>query len=548
MNKNDVKTSSYPSIARPWLWVSIFFILGIMAANNFKLPFLLLYTLVILAFISGFITLRSKTIFFLSLACLVFIFGILRLQIADVRLKDNISYYATDDKEIVILEGFVRDNPVEFEDRYHNQGVSFVFDLRYLIKNDQRINVSGRVKTSGYNQKLEDFEYGNGYILEGKLSKAKEPKNSNEFNYRKYLKRRGIDGLLYISKSNGLVKLDKDEANLFLKTAYKLKNRLKKSYSLLLSHPYDALLSGFILGDREGIPRDIYDSFIHTGTVHILAISGLHIAMVIFIILATLKMLGMKRPQAAILCIIFLVFYSLLTGSRPSVVRASIMGSVILLGWTLKRDSDLYNSLGLAAFLILLFKPYQLFDIGFQLSFVAVFSIFYFVPKIEGLFKNVFKEETNVSFLSLRRKILIYVFKGCIVSFCAWASIIPLSLYYFKSASNITVIANILILPLLTFILTLGFLVSIFSFVWLAPAKIFSQSLWLILFLMIKIVKNLDKIPGAYFKCEKFSLPLVVIYYLILFSVFNYKNISRFLMYYFKRLKSYRQIYNNSLK
>ena len=186
-----------------------------------------------------------------------------------------------------------------------------------------------------------------------------------------------------------------------------------------------------------------------------MAISGLHIGLAIFIVLAIFKLLRIRRKPAAFLCIGFLIFYCFLTGVRISVVRASIMGSVFLFGWALDRDSNIYNSLGLSAFCILLFNPYQLFDVGFQLSFIAVFFIVYLSPKLEKIFK--FFKSSPFDFKSKMKN---YIFKGVNASFCAWLGILPITLYYFDVASNMTVLSNLIVLPLLSVILGLGFLVS----------------------------------------------------------------------------------------
>lgn len=521
MSTSDATSGNYQPIERPWLWVGIFFILGIVAADKFKLPFFILYLLSFVGFIGCFVGLRNKKVFFLSSLFLLVVFGFLRFQIADIIPQNNIGKFATKEKEKIILGGFVRNNPIKDKNYFGNQKTDFIFDVCHLVKDNQKITTSGLVKVSAYNKELENIEYGQSYILEGYLYKPKEPTESDQFNYADYLRRRKIFALFSVSKNDGYVHLNENKTNPILKAAYNLKNNLKNKYELLLPSPYSSLLTAFILGDRENIPKSIYTSFKHTGCIHILAISGLHVGMVIFIILALFKVLRVKKKTAVILCIIFLIFYCFLTGGRISVIRASIMGSIILLGWALNRDSDIYNSLGLSAFCILLFNPYQLFDVGFQLSFVAVFSIVYFTPRLEEIFKLLFKVFRNPTPSPLKRNIKTYFLKALCVSISAWLGTLPLTLYYFHLASNVTVIANLVVLPLLTIALCLGFLVSAMSLVWLAVAEIFSQSLWLILFVMVKFVHILGKAPFAYFQFKGLSTSMVFLYYFLLLGIFN---------------------------
>ena len=129
-------------------------------------------------------------------------------------------------------------------------------------------------------------------------------------------------------------------------------------------------MTAFILGDRSGLSKEVYSVFKYTGTVHILAISGLHIGIIIFLLLV-LRESGL-----------FLLFYSFVTGLRPSVIRAVIMGTTFLLSFLVKKEYHVYNSLGLAAIIILAIWPWQVFDVGFQLSFLSVLSIIFLSPKL----------------------------------------------------------------------------------------------------------------------------------------------------------------------
>ncbi|MCK5305890.1 MAG: ComEC/Rec2 family competence protein [Candidatus Omnitrophica bacterium] len=512
MNNDPLRTENYHSVERPWFWVSVFFILGAAAANQIKLPFFILYLLCFGGLLFSFIFLLNKRIFFLCLVLSLSAFGFLRFQIASFVPDDNIGEFISEEKEKVIVEGFIADNPQGTVDRFKREVVEFLFETASLIKEGERIDVSGKLKVSVYNLRAGDFRYGDTFLLEGSLSRPRAPEHPQQFDYGEYLKRRGIYGLFYVNKKDGIVRLGGNKGKSLLKAAYCLKNNLKKKYASLLPPTHSAILSALILGDRKEIPAPVLDSFIHTGCVHILAISGLHVGLVILIILAIFRLTRVKAKAAVVLCICFLIFYCFLTGMRASVVRACIMGSLVLGAMVLERDVDLYNSLGLAAFCMLLFNPYQLFDVGFQLSFAAVLSIVYLTPKLLNFTGPAF-ELVKKAPLPWLRKTLLFTGQAACVSFSAWLGVMPLTLHYFHQASLVSVIANLFILPLLTISLALGFLVSVVSFLSFTLAKIFSESLWLTLFSMVKTAQIFEKIPCAFFHFEGVTAPLLFLYY-----------------------------------
>ena len=136
-----------------------------------------------------------------------------------------------------------------------------------------------------------------------------------------------------------------------------------------------ALLLGLALGERSGLSARVQEAFSNTGTTHVLAVSGLHVVLVAFILFLILRIFRVPRRWAALGTCFGLVFYTLLTGSPPSIVRATIMAVAVLMGGMFERQGNGLNMLGLAGLLILFFWPQSLFDVGFQLSFAATAGI-----------------------------------------------------------------------------------------------------------------------------------------------------------------------------
>ena len=205
-----------------------------------------------------------------------------------------------------------------------------------------------------------------------------------------------------------------------------------------------AFLRAILLGDRSELPKKLNESFRNSGTMHILAISGLNVALLAAAFLYLFKLLRLKREVYYILTMLFFVFLMLLTGSSPSVVRATIMCIVFLTGLLLGRPVDAYNSLGTAAFFILAINPKEIFNVGFQLSFIAVLSMVYFTPRLMRLAKKGWN-------FYIRR----YLLEPLAVSISATLGTFPFILYYFRMGAPIAIISNILIVPLM-FVLMIG--------------------------------------------------------------------------------------------
>jgi competence protein ComEC len=190
-----------------------------------------------------------------------------------------------------------------------------------------------------------------------------------------------------------------------------------------------------------------------------------------------------------ILTVICLLIYCLITGASNPVIRATVMGIVFLLARILKREADIYNCLACAALFILGLNPRQLFDIGFQLSFVSVLAIACLYPKIK-------------SFLRLgnfKVKVLRFICEGCLVSLCAWIGTMGIIAYNFRIISPITVLANILIVPLATLITLCGFSLVLCGSFCPFLGGVFSTTTAMLITLLLNINAAVIKIPGAYF-------------------------------------------------
>ncbi len=218
-------------------------------------------------------------------------------------------------------------------------------------------------------------------------------------------------------------------------------------------------------------------------------VSGFNVGIVIFIIVSVLKLIRIPRKSRYIIAIPLLILYCFVTGSSTPVVRSTIMAIVFMLGALLRREPDIYNSCALAAIFILLINPRQIFDIGFQLSFSSVISIVYLYPRIKSLLR----------LEGFRIKPFKFIIEGIIVSLSAWIGTMGFVAYYFKIFSPVTVLANLFIVPLATWITLCGFSLVIAGSVFLPLTQLFSHTAELAVALLVRLSYLLVKLPGAYF-------------------------------------------------
>lgn len=283
------------------------------------------------------------------------------------------------------------------------------------------------------------------------------PLNPNEFDYRKYLERKGVAWTVFLPENSyALIPSDKqtkraDWATLVSQKAdsvFKTQLKTPSSYGLL---------KAMVLGRRDDLGADLLNSYITAGAVHVLAVSGLHVGVFFLLVSWILKSLKKNRWGKwlyLLLIILLLSAYAVITGLSPSVVRASLMCVTFALSQTFTRQHHGINTLAISAFLILLFDPLALFSVGFQLSYAAVLGIILFYP----LFKNYY--ETDI--LLLR-----WLWQITLVSLSAQVFTFPLSIYYFHQFPTYFWLVNPFVIGLTTVLIYSAvalLFVSIFHF------------------------------------------------------------------------------------
>ena len=439
---------------------------------------------------------RNLSLIPLSVAYLFI--GCLLLGVNRILPQDHISNFTPVEAEEAYISGVITEEPSVSVAYYGGRRFNFILSSRQIQQGDRNVRVSGKVRVSVTGEPGFPLSYGDLLVMKGKLSRPSGPFNPGGFDRGAYLAREGIFSSFNSGASN--VKLaGKERLNPILRLAYEFREKIRQViYRDIQGDPAD-LLAAVLLGLRRDIDSGINDDFMKTGTVHLLAISGLNIGMIAFIAVLLLGMARVPKRAAIPVVILMLIFYAILTNATPSVVRATVMSIAVLSGLLIGRDTSLWNSLGLAAVIILSFDPNALFDAGFQLSFVSVASLLYFMPEIKTRFRT-----GN------------YMAECFFVSIAAWIGTAPLILEYFNIVTPIAVISNLIAVPLSFAITAASVPFMIFAFIFPPLGKIFAASVWFLCEALFKSNSILAAIPMGHIYLPKPPVIAVVFYYIFI--------------------------------
>ena len=296
------------------------------------------------------------------------------------------------------------------------------------------------------------LKYGDQLFINANLNDIPPPQNPGEFNYKRFLQFHNVYNQAYI-KNADWVYCGENKGNYLLKKSYKLRNNL---FEILTENNLYGLEfavgSALLLGYVDKLDADIISAYASTGALHILSVSGLHVAIIYIVfnwLLSFLLRFKYGNIIRAIILILLLWSYATLTGLSPSVLRAATMFSFIIIAKAYFRNTNIYNTLAASAFLLLLFNPYFIMDVGFQLSYIAVIGIIYIQPKIYDWFE-------------LDNWLLDQIWKITSVSIAAQIATFPLGFYYFNQFPNYFLFSNLIVIPISTAIIYLG--IALFTF------------------------------------------------------------------------------------
>ncbi len=393
----------------------------------------------------------------------------------------------------VFLGGTIVSEVEERETFYGEKRVSFVLEGKKIWEGSSAkpSGVSGGVKVHLRDPK-EDLAYGDELVMQGELVAPKGLRNPGGFDQKAYLERQGIYALFYGAKNAKLKLLKRGQGNILRAKAIQAKRFLSKSLSREFDTRDASFLKALFLGERSDLEEDFKDLFIKTGTMHILAVSGFNIGFLGLTLFFLLKPFPVSLNAKLLVTLILVWCYCLIVGWQAPVVRASVMASVFILGRLLGRKTNALNTLGFAALLILLVNPQQLFDVGFQLSFLAVFGIVKFTPVFVEKPKLLPNEK-----LTLKEKAIFYSKELFWISFICLVVTLPVTVQNFYIVTPYSLIANMVVVPI-SFLLFFSGILFFLTFWWLPPfLALIPWAMKILMKIFVGALFAIESVPGS---------------------------------------------------
>jgi competence protein ComEC len=472
------------------LYVSCAWVAGVFLGSKIGLPWPALFIgLIPFAFIP-FLSSSRKTLIIAGI-CLLALFGGGLHFPSNLPPLDGHSLCFYNDKEIVEIQGMVTEEP-DTRDRY----CLLTLSASEIVVNGERKEVSGTalIRVPRYPA----YHYGDVLSVTGKLE-APEP--FDNFDYKSYLERQGIYSIIYYPK---VELLDHGQGIKPLQWVYSLRERLSASLAMALPEPQASLAQGILLGLRTNIPDSLNQAFSKTGTAHILAISGLNISIVIAMFLSLgILVFGRQRSLYIWLALVATWLYALLAGMNPPVIRAAIMGSLLLIAEYLGRQGSAVIALAFAAAVMVGIQPQLLWSVSFQLSFLAMAGLIFFYPYFQTWGRK------GVALLFKSREKIVptasVMIDGFAATLAAIVAVGPLIAYNFGVVSLVGVPATFFSLPALPFIIVTSALVAFVGLLASVAAQVLGWLAWLFLSYFLSVVQGFDALPFSSFQVASVS-------------------------------------------
>ena len=525
-----------------FLYFILAFILGVGVASIFIWPYFVSGVLIGAGLFLVALFWRRKWVFVVAGISLVFfICGVLRYN--TVKLDQGILTQFTDkllsgkDGKTVGLKvtivGYIKDEP-------HVSGDKQVFTVatkqlivpNYVFETSENVQVSVRI--------YPEYRYGQAIKVLGTIN---TPNDDDSDSYKNYLSKDGIfTTMLYPEIEDTQLELSwwqRRRLNLFGKI-FIVKNAFETSLSRSISEPSSSFVGGILLGTRSQIPKNIKDAFARTSLTHVLAISGYNVTIIANILVAFLLWF-MRRQRAFWFAVGMIFVFTIMTGAQASVVRAALMGILVLLARHQGRFYNVKNAIALAAGIMIFANPLVLtYDVGFQLSFMATLGLVFLSPQLEEVFDKFSRFLAN-SDLGKKSRIFDFITRSMltksgqksilketlIMTISAQILVLPLLIYYFGNFSVISIPANLIILPTIPVTMLLGFIAGVAGLITPILGQIVGYFAWCLATIQLRLVLLFATLSWASVAII-FTAPMVVVSYLLLFTLVFREKIKEF--------------------
>lgn len=324
-------------------------------------------------------------------------------------------------------------------------------------------------------------------------------------------------GVFYEIKDSKIENIDsfKFKENLFIRISNRLKafgdlvdSKIKRS----MPQPEAGFISGILIGQKSDMDKSLKNNLSKTGTTHLIALSGFNITIVISFVLFIFK--PFPRKYVYPLTIIGIVVFVMITGFSASIVRAALMGSILIIAKSFGRLTTQSIVIAISAFIISVFNPLALrFDIGFQLSFLATLGLIYLAPILEKSWAKYLKNIPKT------------ISETLILTFSAQIMVLPILILYFNTVSLVSPITNLIIVPLIPGLMVLGFVQVVFSFIWIKLGVVFGYLTWLCAHIVLAIINGFASLNFSSIKIDNIKSFILLPYYVLISINIFYNNI-----------------------
>lgn len=502
----------------PLVKFAVYFIMGIILQKYYSLQPVFYYLIIVTAIIIliALIRIKSKDSVLISL-----IAGIVILLSGNFIARQ---YYANQillPKNIYRMKGIKVFGTIDNIELNKNKGIVFYLtsdSIRYR-ENKTDLKTKFICRLNLQNKSEIDSIYallniGNKVKISGNFDISNGKGNPGEFDFGKYLRSKGISGTISCNNSRDISIINYSKDN-FQNIVFSARKYLDNRISSLHNAQAASLIKGLVLADRSEINQETKTEFINTGVMHVLAVSGLHVGYIIVIFYFLFGRLNIYFRS--IMVLLGIIIFMILTGLPSSVVRAVIMAGVIIISNLTNRYSNLFNSLALAAILILFFVPGEIFNPGFQLSFVSVFSIGTIYPFLQS----------NINLLKINSKVVKNLLKLAAMSLSAQIGTLPFILIYFNKLSLTALFANIIVIPVIGLIVGIALFTIVLSFILPYLATLSALTNNIICALLFRFIHAAGELKYSFIWIRGFTLTDAIIFYsliLLLFAGYKYFN------------------------
>jgi competence protein ComEC len=440
----------------------------------------------------------------LALQLVFFSFGRILMYLHQDKLVIESACFEKNKSNLLMVE--LLNDPVQKKNRL--KGIAKV---RALLKNDTSYYEEEKILIYfNDNRDSEKLTEGSRILTERALLPI-ENFPSFGFDYRKYCSLKHIHSQLFLNQHDYSI-LPKEKSNPYSSVLSALRKKIVLVIKTNVPDKSESgLLEALLVGFTDDLDPAILRSYADSGVVHIIAISGLHLALICQILQLVLQKTGKEKSARWIKLFVILIClwtYGILSGASPSVIRADAMFTLVLFAKNIFRQAVLFNTLAASAFLLICFDPFWIFDTGFQLSYAAVLSLGLFSKPVRGMIR-------------LKNKMLKALWDAASVSIAAQILTTPISIYYFHRFPSYFLFANLLAVPLSSIILICGIFLCL-----CAPVQPVAQWIGRLLGFLIRLlngfIEKVSHLPGAVLGNLNYNLISIILLYFILFSFYHY--------------------------